>query len=157
LDPLGKGNDSTHPRQNHAQAKSTNHQSTQELPLHICKLPLNKCQLWAQIGQTGSHIGQFHQNRSDRFPKPVRPISHSRPHPQKPKMQKKCTSSPLTLGIGSRDAMQLFSTFLSPPCCQCMNQGSNLKICNLELLKYTKFITRCYTCPNEQVRYSTAS
>jgi hypothetical protein len=100
---------------------------------------------------------RFHQNRSDRFSKPVRPISHSRPHPQKPKMQRKCTSSPLALGTGSRDAMQLFSTFLSPPCCQCMNQGSNLKRCNLELLKYTKFIKRCYTCPNEQVRYSTAS
>jgi hypothetical protein len=91
-------------------------------------------------------------NRSGRFSKPVRLVP-----PQKPKMQKKCTNSPLTLGIGSRDAMQLFSTFLSPPCCQCMNQGSNLKICNLELLKYTKFITRCYTCPNEQVKYSTAS
>jgi hypothetical protein len=104
-------------------------------------------------------------NRSGRFPKPVRPvppkpvrpISHSRPHPQKPKMQKKCTSSLLALRIGSRDAMQLFSTFLSPPCCQCMNQGSNLKICNLELLKYTKFITRSYTSPNEQIRYSTGS
>jgi ribosomal protein S27E len=72
-------------------------------------------------------------------------------------MQKKFTSSPLALGIGSRDAMQLFSTFLSLPCCQCMNQGSNVKICNLELLKYTKIITRCCTCPNEQVRYSTAS
>jgi hypothetical protein len=72
-------------------------------------------------------------------------------------MQKKCTSSPLTTVIGSRDAMQLFSTFLSPPCCQCMNQGSNLKTCNLELLKYTKSITRCYTCPNEKVRYSTTS
>jgi hypothetical protein len=60
-DPLGKGNNSTHPRQNHAQAKSTSHQSTQELPLHICMLPLNKCQLWAQTGQAGS------QNRSDRF------------------------------------------------------------------------------------------
>jgi hypothetical protein len=110
-------------------------------------------------------------NRSGRFPKPVRPVP---PKPVRPipktsqadlvqqttppksqKMQKKCTGSPLTLGIGSRDAMQLFSTFLSPPCCQCMNQGSNLITCNLELLKYTKFITRCYTCPNEQVRYST--
>jgi hypothetical protein len=92
--------------------------------------PLNKCQPWAQTGQTGSHkrSDRFHQNRSDRFPKQVRLISHSRPHPQKPKMQKKCTSSPLTLGIGSRDAMQLFSIFLSPPCCQCMNQGLNLKM-----------------------------
>jgi hypothetical protein len=95
-------------------------------------------------------------NRSGWFPKPVRPISSSRPHPQKPKMQKKCTSCPLILGTGSRDAMQLFSTFVSPPCFQCMNQGSKLKICNLELIKYTNFITRCYTCPNEHVRYSTA-
>jgi hypothetical protein len=87
-------------------------------------------------------------NRSGRF--------HTADHtPQKPKMQKKCTRSPFTLGIGSRDAMQLFSTFLSPPCCQCMNQASSLKTCDLELLKYTKFITSCYTCPNEQVRYST--
>jgi hypothetical protein len=31
------------------------------------------------------------------------------------------------------------------------------KIFNLELLKYTKFNKECYTCPNEQVRYSTAS
>jgi hypothetical protein len=36
-------------------------------------------------------------------------------------------------------------------------KGSNLKTCNLELLKYTKFITRCYKCPNEQVRNSIAS
>jgi hypothetical protein len=46
-DPLGKGNGSTHPRQNHAQAKSTNHrpklENHKELPLHICKLPLNQC------------------------------------------------------------------------------------------------------------------
>jgi hypothetical protein len=119
-------------------------------PAHM-HTPLNKCQLWAQTGQTSSQnrSDRFHQNRSGRFGT----ADHT---PQKPKMQKKCSSSPLTLGIGSRDAMQLFSTFLSPPCCQCMNQSPNLKKCNLELLKYTKFITRCYTCPNEQVRYSTA-
>jgi hypothetical protein len=68
-DPLGMGNGSTHPRQNYAQAKSTNYQSIQELPLHICKLPLNECQLWAQTGQAGS------QNRSDRLPKTVRPVA----------------------------------------------------------------------------------
>jgi hypothetical protein len=118
-------------------SKEHKHQSIQELP-------------W-----TSANSG--HKPVRPVPPKSVRPISYSRPHPQKPKMQKKCTSSSLTLGIGSRDAMQLFSTFLSPPCCQCMNQGSSLKTCNLELLKYTKFTTRCYTCPNEQVRYSTAS
>jgi hypothetical protein len=89
LGPLGKGNGSTHPRQNHAQAKSTNHQSIQELPLHICKLPLNKFQLWAQTGQAGS------QNRSGRFPKPVRPISYSRPHPPKAKNAKEMHKLPL--------------------------------------------------------------
>jgi hypothetical protein len=158
-DPLGKGNGSTHPRQNHAQTKRTNHQNIQELPLHICMLPLNKCQPWPQTGQAGSQnrSGRFHQNQSGRLPKSVRPIWYNRLHPQKPKMQKKCTNSPLTIVIGSRDAMQLFSTFLSPPFCQCMSQGSNLKLCNLEILKYTKCITRCYTYPNEQIWYSTAS
>jgi hypothetical protein len=95
------------------QCSSKNHKPPKNIraPLHICKIPLNKCQTWAQTDQAGS------QNRSDRF--------HTTDHtPQKPKMQKKCTRSPLTLGIGSRDAMQLFSTFLSPPCCQCMIQGS---------------------------------
>jgi hypothetical protein len=153
------GNGSTQLSQKQAQAMGTNHQSIQDLPLHICILLLNKCQLWVQTGQDGSQnrSDRFHQtiqagyqNRSDRFDT----ADHT---PQKSKMQKKCRSIPLTLGIGSRDAMQLFSAFLFPLCCQCMNQGSNLKTWNLELLKYTKFITRCYTCPNEQVRYSTDS
>jgi hypothetical protein len=87
--PLGKGNGSTHPRQNHAQAKSTNYQSIQELPLHICKLPLNKCELWAQTGQAGS------QNRSDQLPKPVRPLWCSRSHPPKAKNAKEMHKLPL--------------------------------------------------------------
>jgi hypothetical protein len=143
------GNGSTHPRQNHARAKSTNHQRIQELPLHICMLPWTSAILGHKLvrpvpktGQTGSiktdQAGC--QNRSDRFGT----ADHT---PQKPKMEKKCTRSPLTHGIGSRDAMQLFSPLLP------MHE-SRLKfekICNLELLKYTKFITRCYTCPNDQI------
>jgi hypothetical protein len=71
-----------------------------------------------KTGQTGSTAGQAgYQNRSDRFDT----ADHTN---QKPKMQKKCTSSPLTFRICSKDAMQLFSTFLPTPCCQCMNQGS---------------------------------
>jgi hypothetical protein len=46
-DPLGKGNESTHPRQNDAQAKSANHkpklENHKELPLHTCMLPMNQC------------------------------------------------------------------------------------------------------------------
>jgi hypothetical protein len=81
------------------------------------------------------------------------------PHhsPPKDKWQKKCTSSSLIVGICCRDAMQLFTANISPPCCQCMNQGLNLEKMQLELLKYTKFTTTCYTCPNEQFRYSTTS
>jgi hypothetical protein len=111
-------------------------------------------------------------NRSGRFPKPVRPVPPKpvRPVsttgqadftqqtiPPKAKNAKEMHKLPLGSWDMLQDAMQLFSTFLSPPCCQCMNQGTNLKKCNLELLKYTKCITRCYTCPNEQVRYSTTS
>jgi hypothetical protein len=90
LDPLGRGNGSTHPRQNHAQGKCTNHQSKQELPL-------NKCQLLAQTGQAGSQdwSDRFHQNRLDQFPKPVRPISYSRPHPPKDKKEKEMHKLPL--------------------------------------------------------------
>jgi hypothetical protein len=53
------------------------------------------------------------QNRSHRFTKPIQPVFFSSSL-QRPKMQRKCTNSPLTGGIGSRDAMQLFSTNISP-------------------------------------------
>jgi hypothetical protein len=108
-------------------------------PLYICMLPLNKCQPWAQTGQASSQYrsDRFHQNQSGRLPKSVRPIWYSRPHPPKTKNGKEMHKLPLDSWDRSRDAMQLFSTILSPPCCQCMNQGSSLKTCNLEHLKYT--------------------
>jgi hypothetical protein len=79
-----------------------------QLPLSQNTLPLDFCMHSSQI------------------PKPVQPVFLNSTL-QKPKKQNKFPSSPLTLGIGSRNAMQLFFTFLSPPCCQCMNQGTNLK------------------------------
>jgi hypothetical protein len=53
-DPLGKGNGSTHPRQNYAQAKSTNHQTKarkpqrappahMQAPPEPMQLPLDEC------------------------------------------------------------------------------------------------------------------
>jgi hypothetical protein len=97
LGPLGKGNGSTHPRQNYAQENSTNHQRIQELPLHVCMLPLNKCQLWAQTGQAGSQnrSDRFHQKRSGQLPKSVRPIWYSRPHPPKAQNAKEMHKLPL--------------------------------------------------------------
>jgi hypothetical protein len=48
-DPLDKGNDSTHSRQNHAQEKIANRQTKartpQKAPLNICKLPLSQSTL----------------------------------------------------------------------------------------------------------------
>jgi hypothetical protein len=69
-DPLGKGNGSTHLRQNYAQAKSTNHQKQRsenhkELPLNQCNshgrmharniLKQGSCNNSALTGQTGHH------------------------------------------------------------------------------------------------------
>jgi hypothetical protein len=66
-------------------------------PLAHMQAPLNKCQTWAQTSQAGSQnrSDRFHQNRSDRFPKPVRPISYSRPHPPKAKNAKEIHKLPL--------------------------------------------------------------
>jgi hypothetical protein len=92
-------------------------------PEQVPTMGTNRSGWFPKLVRSVTKTGQADcQNRSNRFGT----ADHT---PQKPKMQKKCTSSPLTLGIGSRDAMQLFSTLLSPPCCQCMNQSSNLKTC----------------------------
>jgi hypothetical protein len=74
--PLGKGNGSTHPRQNYAQARSANHETkawkttkssrcTDETPLVWMQakhqMKQSSCNSWALTGQTG------HPHRSDRW------------------------------------------------------------------------------------------
>jgi hypothetical protein len=54
-------------------------------PLHICKLPMNKCQPWAQTGQAGS------RNRSDRF----HPADHT---PKSQKCKRNAQTPPWLLG-----------------------------------------------------------
>jgi hypothetical protein len=72
-DPLGKGNDTTHPRQNYAQAKSANHQTkarkTQRAPpAHMqappepMQLPLDEC-----MQTTWQKTEQLHHLSSDRL------------------------------------------------------------------------------------------
>jgi hypothetical protein len=81
-DPLGKGNGSTHPRQNQAEAKSANHQNTarkttKSSPAHMqappepMHLPLEECMqtTWKQ----GS-CNKFSSHWSDRSPPLVRPV-----------------------------------------------------------------------------------
>jgi hypothetical protein len=112
-------------------------------------------------------------NRSGRFPKPVRsvPPKPVRPVPktgqadftqQTTPPKAKNAKEMHKLPLDSWDRFQgCNATFLHPSFSPLLPMHeSRLKFeknCNLELLKYTKFITRCYTCPNEQVRYSTAS
>jgi hypothetical protein len=73
-DPLGKGNGSTHPRQNYAQAKSANHQTKARKThkKHTCKLPLNQCNSpWMNACKTPLETGQLQQLS----PKPFRPVN----------------------------------------------------------------------------------
>jgi hypothetical protein len=101
LDPLGKGNGSTHSRQNKAQAKSANHQTKAQKPqrappAHMQAPPepmqarhhlkQGSCNNSAFIGQTGHHhqsdrcstcAQDQHSDRSDQWPRSVRPV-HSR-------------------------------------------------------------------------------
>jgi hypothetical protein len=72
LDPLGKGNGSTHPRQNYAQAKSTHHQSkartTQRAPpahmqappepKHTSPKPMQQCNMGMQQRAKTAHFAQ---------------------------------------------------------------------------------------------------
>jgi hypothetical protein len=64
-DSLSKGNDSSHSRQNHAQAKSTKHQpkleNHKELPLHTRKLLLNQCNSpWTNACEPPHETEQLH-------------------------------------------------------------------------------------------------
>jgi hypothetical protein len=172
LGPLGKGNSSTHPRQNCAQAKSTNHQTKtrkqqrappahMQAPPEPMQLPwTNTCkpleenravalaQLWpvantsltsvqhvnrasTLTGQTGDH------DRSNRW--------HTEPR------------------IGSIPPENLPNAFSSPKHAQTSplvnNAWIKLKIGKMQprASQIDKFNIGCYTCPNEQVRYSIAS
>jgi hypothetical protein len=88
-DPLGKGNDSTHPRQNYAQAKSTNHQTKarkpqrappahMQAPPEPMQLPLDECMqiTWRKTEQ----LHQLSFDRSDQSPSPVRPVGKIAQH-----------------------------------------------------------------------------
>jgi hypothetical protein len=50
-----------------------------------------------------------------------------------------------------------FQAQTSPPLLTMHESSQKSEKIKLELLKYTKFNIGCYTCPNEQVRYSIAS
>jgi hypothetical protein len=86
-----------------------------------------------------------HSDRSDRWPWPARPV-HTR-------AQKWLEST----WKPSKWIQQAISSSNFSPLLAMHESSQKCKTFNLELLKYTKFNIGCYTCPKEQVRYSTAS
>jgi hypothetical protein len=149
LDPLGKGNGSTHPRQNHVQAKSTNYQPKlkkyKELPLHTCKLPLNQCNSpWTNACEPPHETEQLHQlssHWSDRSPSLVRLVDKIAQHlGTTPVRPVPLTGQADTTWETARAQNSLkppqnllnacnkpFQAQTSPPCWQCMNKAKNAK------------------------------
>jgi hypothetical protein len=146
-DPLGKGNGSTHPRQNYAQAKSANHQTKARkyhkvLPLHTCKLPLNQCNSpWTNACKP------LEENRAAASAQfwPVRPVDTTSQTSAKhvnrastltgqtgdSNWLDRCTPEPKNGSNPPENFRNAFSsqeqTQTSPPCWQCMNQAKNAK------------------------------
>jgi hypothetical protein len=117
-------------------------------------LKQGSCNNSALTGQTGHHhrldlcsacADDQHSDRSDQWPRPVRPV-HTRG-------QKwfETTWKP------SKCIQQAISSSNFSPLLAMHESSQKGKTFNLELPKYTKFNIGCYTCPNEQVRYSIAS
>jgi hypothetical protein len=153
-DPLGKGNDSTHPRQNYAKAKSTNHQPKAQKPqrappAHMqappepMQLSLHECMqstwqnraaalaLFSPVRPTNTtgQIGPQHMNRTSTLTGQTGDFNQS----------DRCTPEPEN---GSKPNENLLDAFngpkhapTSPPCWQCMNQAKDAKKYNLERLK----------------------
>jgi hypothetical protein len=150
-DPLGKGNDSTHPRQNYAQAKSANHQTkarktTKSSPCTHASSPRtnatpprrmharhhlkqSSCNSSALTGQIG------HPHRSDwwtRSPSTWELHWSDRcPSPVRPMPPGKLTelkNSPKPPGNLLNVCSKPFQAQTSPPSLQCMNQAKMPKI-----------------------------
>jgi hypothetical protein len=146
-DPLSKGNGSTHPRQNHAQTKSTNHQTKARKTTKSCPYthasspwtnatPLDECmqnttwnraaattQPWpARLVNTTGQTGVQHVNRTSTLTGQTGDLDRS----------DQCTPEPRN---GSKPPENLlnasskpFQAQTSPPCWQCMNQAKNAKL-----------------------------
>jgi hypothetical protein len=150
-----------------AQTTNPKHENHNELPLQTCKLPLNQCNFpwinsckpprnqsscfsFALTGQTRPPNWSYWWTRTpntwelhrlDRCTSPVRPM----PPGKLPEL--KNSSKPLGNLLNACSKPNHAQT--SPTCWQCTNQAKNAK--------NTKLNKGCYTCPNEQVRYSIAS
>jgi hypothetical protein len=153
-DHLGKGNGSTHPRQNYAQEKSANHQSKarklqrtppahMQAPPEPMQLPLDECMqttTWKQgscnnsalIGQTGQHhwsdrCASCEQDQhSDRSDRWLRPV---RPVHTRAQKWLETTWKP------SKCIQQAISSSNFSPLLAMHESSQKCKTFNLELLK----------------------
>jgi hypothetical protein len=152
-DPLGKGNGTTHLRQNKAPAKSANHRTKAQTPQRApsphmqappepMHLPLDECM---QTSWKQGSCSNFSSQRSDRSSPPVRPVPNMCTGPALTPVR------PVTLTgqTGAQQSPEMVQTTWKP--CKCVQQAissSNFsplmamhessqkcKIFNLELLK----------------------
>jgi hypothetical protein len=144
-DPLGKGNGSTHLRQNKAQAKSANHQSEARTPqrappAHMQAPPEPKHTPPKQMQQCNmgmQHIAKtcsLCPGRLDRLPQAVRPpTTHLTAwgrldRPMWPDLHQTAQICPNQLEHLPNTPRCSKHAQTSPPCWQCMNQGKKRKL-----------------------------
>jgi hypothetical protein len=77
--------------------------------------------------------------------------------PMRPALHQTAQNLPEPIGTPSKHSQvpKAYTNF--SPLLTMHESRQNAKLYNIYLLKYTKFITRSYRSPNEQVRYSTGS
>jgi hypothetical protein len=136
-----------------------------ELPLHICKLPvsqstlpLNQCSNATRECNKKARVCSLCPGRLDRLHLAVRPpTTHLTAwgrldHPMWPALHQIAQNLPERIGTPSKCSQVPKSCTNFSPLLTMHESRQNAKNFNIYLLKYTKFITRCYTCPNDQVR-----
>jgi hypothetical protein len=147
LGPLGKGNGSTHPRQNEAQAKSANHRNkarktTKSSPCTHASSPRTNAPPTGRMHINHLKTGQLQQLQLTS----VRPVTTTgqtgAQHVHRTSTltgqtgdhdrSDRCTTEPRN---GSKPPENLlnasskpFQAQTSPPCWQCMNQAKNAKL-----------------------------
>jgi hypothetical protein len=144
-DPLGKGNDSTHPRQSKAPTKSANHQSearTQQrtppahmhAPLEPKHTPPEQMQHCNKEMQQRAKTCSLCLGRLDRLYWAVRPLAPyltawgRLDRPMWPTLHQTAQNLPEPIGTPSKHSRCPKHAQTSPPCWQCMNQGKMRKL-----------------------------
>jgi hypothetical protein len=170
LGPLRQGQQLDTSETKHAQAKSANHRNRARTPqrpppAHMQAPPEPKHTPPEQMQQCNAGMQQRGKTCSlcpgqlDRLYRAVRPPV---PHltawgAVRPALHETAQNLPEQIGTPSKHSQVPKECTNFSPLLTMHESRQNAKTFNIYLLKYTKFITKSYTSPNEQVRYSTGS